>query len=174
MSAVDPWLEIAGTIQDELEKIEDIGVVVAGHIYVQEWADFLETYTSTIDGASVIRGWQIVEPQVGDGYQTELQTLGSTMQLEDTLSFFIRGFTEMGDDKDASQADFRNLAWEAKRKLDALVRFTLSDTGLSVPRSYPAAGLRVVPMVFHNVECWGCDMTKRVRIQRTETATGSV
>lgn len=170
--ATDPWAEIASSIKTEIEKVTGCGVVVAGHVYVQEWEDFLELFTSSIDGEDVIRGWQVVETQVGDSYTSDLQNLGNVMTIEDTLGFFIRGFTEMGDDKDASQAAFRDLAWGVKRQLDALVRFTLTDSGLSVPRSYPVTGLRVMPMLFGGVECWGADMTKRIKLMREETATG--
>lgn len=155
-----------------LETITDVGVVIAGHNYVDTWDEFLDAFTTTgADGTERVRGWQIVQPSGGDAYASQLQTLGNTVEIEDTLGFFVRGFTEMTGEPETTQAEFRNLAWEVKRVLDRQVRFTLTDTGLSVPRSYPATGLRVVPMLFYNVECWGADMTKWIKLLRSETVT---
>lgn len=170
MSAVDPWWEGATQIKTALETITDVGAIVAGHNYVDSWDEFLDAFTVTgADGTTRLRGWQIVEPTSGAAYSSQLQTLGGTVEIEDTLGFFIRGFTEMTDEPMTTQVQMRNLAWEVKRVLDRQVTFTFTDSGLSVPRSYPASGLHVKPMLFYNIECWGADMTKIVVLLRSES-----
>ena len=166
---MDPWWEIVSQTKTRMDTITDIGVVIAGHPSgIERWADFLETFTVPDSDPPVIRGWTIIEPESGQ-YSTAGETLGMSPVVTDTLNFVVRGFTARGDDPEASQEAFRELAWLVKKELDSVVSYDLSDASIDYNQSYPASGGGVTPMLFGQVECWGAEFTKQVEVTRTAT-----
>lgn len=162
---MDPWREIAGNLKDALEDITGIGVVVVGHLpELETWPDFLSMFTTDTEDGDLIQGWQIVEPLAGDSVRTTLSTLNGS--VEDQFMFLIRGFRAMGEDTVSSQEDFRDLAWEVKKALDAKARFDLEDGDIIHAISYPAGGGTIMPGLFGDMEAWMSDFTKVVVVQR--------
>lgn len=164
----DPWREIAATMRTAIDAVADSGVVVAGHTGgIATWSQFVTAFSSVIGGAQVIAGFRIVEPP-----DSAITTTGEVLSggiLQDTLKFSIEGFRMIGEDAAASQTAFRDVVWEVKKVLDAMYRFTVTDPTVERVDSWPTSQARLMPMLFGEVECWGCTLSKQARIIRTVT-----
>lgn len=162
---MDPWTELANLIKVALLEVDDVGNVLVGEQTAERWDEFFDlfVYDPGAGGDKVIKGWQIVEP--GQGYVGSGETLDGGY-MTDVLAFQIRGFVEMGGNMNTSRDAFRQLAWEIKKVLDAMISFTLTDPVISHVWSYPSSVSSVQPMVFGELDCWGCDITKQINVHR--------
>lgn len=164
----DPWREIAATMRTAIDAVTDSGVVVAGHTGgISTWSQFVTAFSSVIGGSQVIAGFRIIEPA-----DSAVSTTGEVLSggiLQDTLKFSIEGFRMIGEDATASQAAFRDVVWEVKKALDAMYRFTVTEPTIERVDSWPTNQTRLMPMLFGEVECWGCTLSKTARAIRTVT-----
>lgn len=162
---MDPWTELANIFKDALDAVDGIGQVHVGEQYATHWDRFLDLFVYEPGGGAdpVVQGWQIVEP--GQGYVGSGETLDGGF-MTDILAFQFRGFVEMGGDPDAGRDAFRNLAWTVKKTLDAMQSFSLTDDAIEYTWSFPSSVSTVQPMVFGELDCWACDITKQVNVHR--------
>jgi hypothetical protein len=145
----DPWREIAATMKTTIETVSDRGVVIAGHTGgIATWTQFLDTFSSVIGGSKVVAGFRIIEPPGEPAIATTGEVLSGGV-IQDVLRFNIEGFRMIGEDPVTTQAAFRDVVWEVKKKLDALYRFTVTDGTVERVDSWPSNQARLMPMLWN-------------------------
>lgn len=157
-----PPIAIASQIGTLIEGVSGAGAVHLRPQYIRTKSEFLDAYKGTFDGQAQIRAWDVMP--FGTLAESEIRTLGPSVEVKHAFTFAVRGLQSMTDDLDADHnyATFADTAWAVKRALDAYQSWDPGDgptyavyPTMSVWHSYE---LRK----FGDVACWVAEIRRSV------------
>jgi hypothetical protein len=154
---------IATAIKADMTPITGIGVVMDNAPMpplVEDWAEFMDAFTATIDGATVVRAWTV--GFAGSKALNARIAAGSLKQMRE-VRYVIRGY--LGRQHPNSEATFRDLIEDVLSALDAdlgLGGTVLFHDPVEVDLPGPADAV-----LLGDVLCHFCEMTLVARVEVT-------
>jgi len=154
---------IAEAVKADLETVTDIGVVLNSAPlppFMEDWAEYIDTLTSVIDGQRAVRAWTV--GFLGTKVVSVRRGLGSQKVLRE-VRFSIRGY--LGRHHPDSEATFRDLIETIVAVLDADLglRGTVIEhapVDVDLPSNADA-------VLLGDVVCHYCEITLAARVEMT-------
>lgn len=159
---------IAGAIRANLATVPDIGVVLATAPLpplVEDWAEFIDTFTTVIGGLRQVRAWTVAFAGSRVIPDSTRRGFGSHKELRE-VRYVVRGY--LGRHFPDSEATFRDLIEEVIVKLDLDEGFggtvlEHDDVEVDLPDNADA-------VLLGDVVCHYCEITVVTRVELTLTA----
>jgi hypothetical protein len=118
---------VRAAIKTAIESVSNIGLVYDRPRFIDDWADFISIFTTTISSSTVIRGWTI---RISNINQTGFITTGSReTSLKREYVYVINGYLVFAD-SESSEITVTALTIAV---LDALDAATLTTSLIAEP-----------------------------------------